>query len=299
MLGTKEIKRRIRSVISIQQITRAMQMIAVSRLKKAEDRLHSARPYAEKIQEFMESLAPSLGTIRHPLLVKREVRSIGLVLITSDKGLCGGYNANVINATHQFIKDHDGKTIRMVMVGRKGYDSFRRKAYPMDHYFPTISKEITLQEVREITRVITDGFETGRYDEVDLIFTRYRSAMNTRPAILKLLPLEAAEILKTGRGVPGEPLFEPEPDEIMSQLLPRYLEAQVYRGLVESVASEQGARMVSMKSATENAEEMISSLTLTYNKARQASITKEILEVTSGAEALRMAREKKQKTPSA
>ncbi len=293
MLGTKEIKRRIRSVISIQQITRAMQMIAVSRLKKAEDRVRSARPFAEKIQEFMETLAPSLTSIRHPLLVKREVKSIGLVLITSDKGLCGGYNANVLNHTREFIEKHPDKTLRLILVGRKGFDAYRRKSFPIDYKLLQISKEITLQEVREITGVIVKGFEEGRYDEVDLIYTRYQSAMNTKPMTLKLLPLERSEVLKTGGATMGEPLFEPEPEEIMARLLPRYLEAQIYSGLVESVASEQGARMVSMKSATENANEMISSLTLSYNKARQASITKELLEVTSGAEALRYARKNK------
>jgi F-type H+-transporting ATPase subunit gamma len=293
MLGTKEIKRRIRSVISIQQITRAMQMIAVSRLKKAEDRLRSARPFAEKIQEFMETLAPSLTSIRHPLLVKREVKNIGLVLITSDKGLCGGYNANVLSHAKQFIEDHSDKAIRLILVGRKGYDSYRRKSLPIDYSVLQISKEISVQEVKEISGVIIKGFQEGQYDEVDLIYTRYHSAMNTKPMTLKMLPLERSEVLKTGGGVKGEPLFEPEPEEIMGKLLPKYLEAQIYSGLVESVASEQGARMVSMKSATENAEEMISSLTLTYNKARQASITKELLEVTSGAEALRYAKQKK------
>jgi F-type H+-transporting ATPase subunit gamma len=293
MLGTKEIKRRIKSVISIQQITRAMQMIAVSRLKKAEDRLRSARPFAEKIQEFMGTLAPSLTSIRHPLLVKREVRNIGLVLITSDKGLCGGYNANVLNHAKQFIEDHSDKAIRLILVGRKAFDAFRRKSFPIDYSVLQISKEISIQEVKEISGVVVKGFQEGQYDEVDLIYTRYHSAMNTKPVTLKLLPIERSEVLKTGGGLKGEPLFEPEPEEIMSRLLPKYLEAQIYSGLVESVASEQGARMVSMKSATENAQEMISSLTLTYNKARQASITKELLEVTSGAEALRYAKQKK------
>jgi F-type H+-transporting ATPase subunit gamma len=293
MLGTKEIKRRIRSVISIQQITRAMQMIAVSRLKRAEDRLRSARPYAQKIQEFMETLAPSLSTIRHPLLVKREVRKIGLVLITADKGLCGGYNANVLNHAKKFLDHFSEKELRLILIGKKGYDFYRRKKFPIDHTLLQISKDITLQEIKEISGVVIKGFEEGRYDEVDLIYTRYTSAMNTHPTTMKLLPLEKSEVLKTGGSIKGEPLFEPDPEEIMSLLLPKYLEAQIYNGLVESVASEQGARMVSMKSATENAQEMISFLTLSYNKARQASITKELLEVTTGAEALRYARGKK------
>ena len=280
-------------MISIQQITRAMQMIAVSRLKRSEDRLRSARPYAQKIQEFMETLAPSLSTIRHPLLIKRQVNKIGLVLITADKGLCGGYNANVLNHAQEFLNQFSDKDLRLILIGRKGYDFYRRKKYPIDHTLLQISKDITLQEVKEISGVVIKGFEQGHYDEVDLIYTRFQSAMNTRPTTMKLLPLEKSEVLKTGNGIKGEPLFEPDPEEIMSLLLPKYLEAQIYNGLVESVASEQGARMVSMKSATENAEEMISSLTLSYNKARQAAITKEILEVTTGAEALRYDKERK------
>jgi F-type H+-transporting ATPase subunit gamma len=292
MPGTKEIRRRIRSVISIQQITRAMEMIAVSRLKRAEDRLRSARPYAEKIQELMESLAPSLPRVDHPLLVKREVKRIGLVLITSDKGLCGGYNTNVISRASRFIDQCTDREIRLILVGRKGYDFFRRKGYPIDHTLLQISKEISLQEVKEISGVIVKGFQEARYDEVDLIYTRFQSAVATHPTVLKLLPLESSEVLKKGGEITGEPIFEPTAEEIMALLLPKYLEAQIYKGMVESVASEQGARMVSMKSATENAEEMISTLTLSYNKARQASITKELLEVTTGAEALRFAQKK-------
>jgi len=293
MPGTKEIRRRIRSVISIQQITRAMEMIAVSRLKRAEDRLRSARPYAEKIWELMESLAPCLPRVDHPLLVKREVKSIGLTLITSDKGLCGGYNANAISQATKFIDAHPGKEVRLILVGRKGYDFFRRKGYPIDHTLLQLSKEISLQEVKEISGAVINGFEAARYDEVYLIYTHFQSPMVTRPTLMKLLPLESEEVLKKEAGMQGEPIFEPTAEEIMALLLPKYLEAQIYKGLVESVASEQGARMVSMKSATENAEEMISTLTLSYNKARQASITKELLEVTTGAEALRFAQGKK------
>jgi F-type H+-transporting ATPase subunit gamma len=292
MPGTKEIRQRIRSVISIQQITRAMEMIAVSRLKRAEERLRSARPYAEKIQELMESLAPSLPRVDHPLLVKREVKRIGLVLITSDKGLCGGYNTNVIAQANRFIGQFADKEVRLILIGRKGYDFFRRKNYPIDHTILQISKDISLQEVKEISGVIVKGFQKAHYDEVDLIYTRFQSAVATRPTVIKLLPLESSEVLKKGGEIRGEPIFEPTAEEIMASLLPKYLEAQIYKGMVESVASEQGARMVSMKSATENAEEMISTLTLSYNKARQSSITKELLEVTTGAEALRFAQKK-------
>jgi F-type H+-transporting ATPase subunit gamma len=293
MIGPKEIKRRIRSVISIQQITRAMEMIAVSRLKKAEERVRAARPYADKLQEFMETLAPSLTTVRHPLLVKREVKRIGLVVITSDKGLCGGYNGNIFGHAGRFLAEHADQEVRLILVGRKGCDFFRKKGYPIDHTLSQFSKEVGLQEVRGISGVLVRGVTEGLYDEVDLIYTRYRSAVSMFPTTLKLLPLERQEGQKGAAGIQGEPLFEPEPEEIMGHLLPRYLDAQLYHGLVESMAGEQGARMVSMKSATENAEEMIASLTLTYNKARQAGITKELLEVTTGADALRYAREVK------
>ncbi len=292
MPGTKEIRRRIRSVVSIQQITRAMEMIAVSRLKRAEERLRSARPYAEKIRELMESLAPSLPRLDHPLLVKREVKKIGLVLITSDKGLCGGYNANAISQATRFLSAHPDQEVRLILVGRKGYDFFRRKPYPIDHTLLQLSKEISLQEVREISGAVIKGFEDALYDEVYLIYTHFQSPMVTRPILMKLLPLASEEVLKQGPEIKGEPIFEPSAEEIMALLLPKYLEAQIYKGLVESVASEQGARMVSMKSATENAEEMISNLTLSFNKARQASITKELLEVTTGAEALRFTQKK-------
>jgi F-type H+-transporting ATPase subunit gamma len=293
MIGTKEIKRRIRSVISIQQITRAMEMIAVSRLKKSEDRVRAARPYADKLREFMETLAPSLSSVRHPLLIKREVKRIGLVVITSDKGLCGGYNANVLGHATRFLSEHAGREVRLILVGRKASDFFRRKGIPIDYVLTSLSKEISLQEIRGISGAVVKGFTEGLYDEVDLLYTRYQSAVSMYPTLLKLLPLEREEASKGTRGIEGEPLFEPEPEEIMGRLLPRYLDAQLYHGLVESMASEQGARMVSMKSATENAEEMIASLTLTYNKARQAAITKELLEVTTGADALRYAREVK------
>ena len=293
MPGTKEIRRRIRSVISIQQITRAMEMIAVSRLKRAEDRLRSARPYAEKIRELMENLAPCLPRVDHPLLVKREVKKVCLTLITSDKGLCGGYNTNALSQATKFIDSYSDKEVRLILVGRKGFDFFRRNGYPIDHSLLQLSKEISLQEVKGISGAIIKGFEEARYDEVHLIYTHFQSPMVTRPTLMKLLPLESSEVLKKGTGMSGEPIFEPTAEEIMAFLLPKYLEAQIYKGLVESVASEQGARMVSMKSATENAEEMISTLTLSYNKARQAGITKELLEVTTGAEALRFAKGKK------
>jgi len=289
MLGMREIRRRIRSVNSIQQITRAMEMVAVSRLKRAEERLRSARPYAEKIQELMESLAPSLPQIEHPLVAKRDPLRIAVVLITSDKGLCGAFNANIIHYAYRFIEERSDKEIKLFLVGKKGHDFFSRRRYSIEYYLPQVSRDISPQEVKEISNSFVHGFETGLHDEVYLFYTQFRTAMNTLPTQTKLLPIESPE----AESQPGtaEPIYEPSAEDIMNELLPRYIEAQVYKGLVESSASEHGARMISMKNATDNAEEMIKTLTLSYNKARQASITKEIIEVTTASEALKYARE--------
>jgi F-type H+-transporting ATPase subunit gamma len=285
----REIRRRIRSVNSIQQITRAMEMVAVSRLKRAEERLRSARPYAEKTQELMESLAPSLPQIEHPLVAKRDPQRIAVVLITSDKGLCGAFNANIIHYANRFIEENSGKEIKLFLIGKKGYDFFSRRPYSIEYYLPQVSRDISPEEVKEISNSFVRGFEKGLYDEVYLFYTQFRTAMNTLPTQRRLLPIESPGA-ESQQGA-AEPIYEPSPEEIMNELLPRYIEVQVYKGLVESSASEHGSRMVSMKNATDNAEEMIKSLTLSYNKARQASITREIIEVTTASEALQYARE--------
>jgi len=289
MLGMREIRRRIRSVDSIQQITRAMEMVAVSRLRRAEERLRSARPYAEKIQELMESLAPCLPRIEHPLLARREPLRLAVVLITSDKGLCGAFNANIIQSTSRFIAENSDKETTLFLVGKKGYDFFSRRSFSIEYYLPQVSRDISPQEVKEISDSFVQGFEQGLHDEVYLFYTQFKTAMTTIPTQTRLLPIESPETERQ-QGA-EEPIFEPSDQEIMNELLPRYIKAQVYKGLVESSASEHGSRMVSMKNATDNAEEMIRSLTLSYNKARQASITKEIIEVTTASEALKFARE--------
>ena len=289
MLGIREIRRRIRSVNSIQQITRAMEMVAVSRLKRAEERLKSARPYADKIQELMQSLAPSLPRIDHPLLAKRESHRIAIVLITSDKGLCGAFNTNIIQYANRFIQEHADKETKLFLIGKKGHDFFSRRSAAIEYYLPQVSREISPQEVKEISRSFVQGFESGLHDEVYLFHTEFRTAIHTVPTHTRLLPVESLKT-EASQERTAEPTFEPSAEEIMNELLPRYIEAQVYKGLVESSASEHGSRMVSMKNATDNADEMIRSLSLSYNKARQASITKEIIEVTTASEALKYAK---------
>ena len=286
MQGTREIRRRIRTVKSIQQITRAMQMVAASRFKRVEGRVLRARPYRTLIRELLQELVAVVPNLMHPLLVKREPRNIGLVLITSDRGLCGAYNTNIIREINQFIPSISDRKIRFILIGKKGNNFFSRRGYDIEAYYPQPSFQEAFELTKEAVDGLTKGFTEERYDEVYLFFTQFKTAMSSTPTTLKLLPMESPKMEEGVKATTGEPIFEPSAEEIVLSLLPRYLEAQVYGALLESAASEQGARMVAMKNATENAEEMISDLTLTYNKARQAAITKEILEVVSGAEAL-------------
>jgi F-type H+-transporting ATPase subunit gamma len=236
----------------------------------------------------MEALSSSLPQIEHPLLAKRDPRRIAVVLITSDKGLCGGFNTNIIHYANQFIEANTNKKIHLFLVGKKGNDFFRRRSYSIEYYLPQVSRDISSREVKEISNSFVGGFVEDLYDEVHLFYTRFRTVMNTIPTHTRVLPIESPQ--SDSQQEPTEPIYEPSAEEIMNELLPRYIEAQVYKGLVESATSEQGSRMVAMKNATDNAEEVIKTLTLSYNKARQASITKEIIEVTTASEALKYAR---------
>ena len=284
MQGTREIRRRIRTVRSIQQITRAMQMVAASRFKRVESRVFAARPYRVLIRELLENLVASVPYLSHPLLARREAKRVGLVLISADRGLCGAYNTNIIRETQQFITSTSHGELRLVLIGKKGHTFFQRRSYEIEMFEPLPPMQEAFGLTQQIVEGLTQGYEEERFDEVHLFYTQFKTAMHSVPTRLRLLPMESPE--GGGGARIGEPLFEPSAEEIAVTLLPRYLEAQVYGALLESAASEQGARMVAMKNATENAEEMISDLTMTYNKARQAAITKEILEIVSGAEAL-------------
>ena len=286
MQGTREIRRRIRTVKSIQQITRAMQMVAASRFKRVEGRVFKARPYRNLIRELLQELVAAVPNLTHPLLVKREPKNVGLVLITADRGLCGAYNTNILREINKFVPSISDKEVRLILIGKKGHNYYSRREYDIREYYPQPSLQEAFDVTQRVVDGLTGGYTEGLYDEVYLFFTQFKTAMSSTPTRLKLLPMENPKGEEGGTITTGEPIFEPSAEEIVLSLLPRYLEAQVYGALLESAASEQGARMVAMKGATENAEEMISELTLTYNKARQAAITKEILEIVSGAEAL-------------
>lgn len=284
MANAKDIRRRIRTVHSIEKITNAMKMVAAARLKKAQTRAEAARPYAEKMHEVVGNLARSAGEIEHPLLESREVANVAYVIIGADRGLAGSYNANVMNKALREIGDRDPASVKLVLVGRKAVGFFRRRSFEVAGALESPGSEVGFQEIRAVTARVRSMFESGEVDAVYLIYARFMSAMRQEPTAVRLLPMAAPEMADAAA---AEFMFEPEAAELLRALLPRYLDTQVYQALVESQASEHGARMTAMSAATKNAGEMIDNLTLAYNKARQAAITEEITEIVSGAEALR------------
>jgi F-type H+-transporting ATPase subunit gamma len=284
MATAKDIRRRIRTVKNIEKITGAMKMVAAARLKKAQARAESARPYSEKMQEVMAHVAGSMGQVRHPLLDVREEKSVGFVVIGAERGLAGSYNVNVINHAMEELLERPKESVKVYAVGRKAVAFFRRRPYERIGGIESAGSEISFLDAHEITNRLRAEFESKRVDAVYLVYAKFINATRQEPTTLRLLPMAAPE---SENIAPEEYIFEPHADKLLGDLLPRYLDTQMYQALVESQASEQGARMTAMSAATKNAGEMIDTLTLAYNKARQAAITKEITEIVSGAEAQR------------
>ncbi len=287
MATTRQIRQRIRVAKNIQQITKAMKMVAAARLKRAQDRVQAARPYAETMREVMASLAgAAAGAVEHPLLEKREVLNTGILIITADRGLAGSYTSQILRRSLELAKEFDSTRLKLYVVGKKGNAFFRRRNYNIVESLSVNTNAINFSEAAEITRVIRAAFENGDIDELYVASTKFFSAITQKPMVVKLLPIEtpAAE---TDRAAVTDYIFEPAPDRLLGELLPRYVLTQIYQALLESNASEHGSRMTSMSSATDNAGKMISTLTLQLNRARQANITKEISEIVGGAEALK------------
>lgn len=292
MANLLDIRRRIKSVKNTQQITKAMKMVSAAKLKRAQERAVSARPFAVKMGEVLTDLASQAGEdFKHPLMDARGNERYLLVLVTADKGLAGAFNANLIKAAQSFLREHEGKQVEILAVGRKGRDFFRRRGTQIvGEYIGLTGKgRIDHAEALEIARDVMRRFiEDEGIDKVFIIFNEFRSVISQRVVVDQILPVSRAE----QGGEEGEVTpslvgykYEQPPEEIFSQLLPRLIETQVYRALLESVASEQGARMTAMDSASKNAGELIQSLTLNMNRIRQASITREIIEIVSGAAA--------------
>jgi F-type H+-transporting ATPase subunit gamma len=278
----RDIRRRIQSSKNIKQITRAMQFVAASKLKRAQEATLASRPYAEKLDEVLADLAIVLDGDDHPLLVRREGGKRLIVLITTDRGLAGPLNTNTIRYVAREITEHPGD-LAVVTVGRKGRDAMRRARVPLEAHFEGFGDRPTFADVLPLARLISEDFLAGKVNRVDIVYSHFVSTLSQKPTLDELLPIRPSEDTE---GIPGNQfIFEPSPAAVLEQLLPRYVATRLYQAVLEGKASEESSRMVAMKNATENAEELIEDLTLAYNKVRQTNITREMIEIASGAQA--------------
>jgi len=304
MASTRELRRRIRSVKNISQVTRAMQMIAASKMRRAQAQALATRPYSEKARQILGHLAAQRGAqdALHPLLARREmIHTIGLVLITSDKGLCGGYNASMLRLASRFILQV-GKPVRLIAVGRRGATFMARYQRDLMSEFSDLPPQPRLVDITPIAHTAIGAFLSGELDEVYLGYTQFVNTLIQRPVIRRLLPLRTVRTGDEARtaSVPvqeeefypavGEYIYEPDPQTILDVVLPRFTEVQVYQAVLEALASEHSARMVAMRNATDNALDLMQKLTLTYNRVRQQDITLEMMDIAGGVEALAKAR---------
>jgi F-type H+-transporting ATPase subunit gamma len=286
MPSLRDIKRKITSVKKTQQITKAMKMVAAAKLRRAQDRVIAARPYARKMFAVIANLAGRVERAQHPLLAKREPKQVKLLVLTSDRGLCGAYNTNILRKAVEAVKQFkaEGKEVKVNVVGRKGRDFFRKRSvYTLGKVWSELGM-IDYEKAADVGKNIVERFAAGETDEVYLLYNEFKSVMQQKVTLEKLLPVEPpAEADPFMSAV--DYLYEPSAEAILSSILPKHIEVQVYRSMLESQASEMGSRMTAMDSATRNAKEMIERLTLKFNKQRQAAITKEISEIVGGAEA--------------
>ena len=288
MPSLRDIKRKITSVKKTQQITKAMKMVAAAKLRRAQERVIAARPYSRKMLAVIANLAGRVERAQHPLLAKRAPKQVKLVVLTSDRGLCGAYNTNILRKAVEAVRQFkaDGKEVKVNVVGRKGRDFFRKRpGYTLGKVWSDLGM-IDYDKAADVGKNIVERFTAGETDEVWLLYNEFKSVMQQKVTLEKLLPVEPpAEADPFMAAV--DYLYEPTPEAILSSILPKHIEVQAYRSMLESQASEMGARMTAMDSATRNAKDMIERLTLKFNKQRQAAITKEISEIVGGAEALK------------
>lgn len=284
-LGMRDIKRRIKSVNSTKQITKAMELVSSAKLRKAKESLEKTRPYFNMMGETINEIIASTKGIKHEYLIPREVKKTGYIVITADRGLCGGYNSNVIKkaTSHMETKER----VSVIAIGQKGRDFFKKRNYDLDGEFVYIAENVSFNTAQNIGKLSRELYKQQLVDEVYLVYTEFVSTISQKPRMVKLLPLEvkADEAVVADRE--ERMTYEPSPEGVLNYLIPKFIDSMIYGAIVESSASEQGARRVAMESATDNAEEMIDSLKLQYNRARQASITQEIAEIVGGAEALK------------
>ena len=282
VLTLRELRKRIRGTQKTQQITKTMQMVAASRLKKSEEKFRQSKPFSEKMEMILSHLQQFSEDFSHPFFEAREVKTVALVVVTSDRGLCGSYNANVIAHAEEFLRGRSPQTVKLALIGKKGNDYFKKREWPILFKYLDIAGKPDFHKISEITHQLTKAYLTGEADEVHLIYTRYLSVTTIRPVSVKFLNLQPEGAAKR-----VETILEPSLREILDRFLPEYIASKMYISLVGAFTAENSARMVAMKTATDNAKEMIDRLTLMRNKARQAAITKEILEIVTAGEALK------------
>lgn len=285
MASLKELRRRIRSVTSTQQITKAMEMVAAAKLRRAQARALAARPYSEKITEMLRNLAGAATELESPLFKAREVKSTAILLVTSDRGLCGAYNTNLIRHAEQQVRADSSK--KLILVGKKARDYFKRRSYPVLKTYVNLPGDANVDFARQLTDDLIEMFLSGEVDRVELVFTQFISALRRNIVQEAFLPVGAGEGEEQGSAPARDFIFEPDAATIFEDLLPRYAAAKMLSALANAMASEQGARMIAMGAARKNAGELLDGLTLQRNRARQTMITREILDIVGGAEALK------------
>ncbi len=286
MPSLRDIRRRIRGVRNTAQITKAMELVAASRMRRAQQRVLAARPYSEAMRAMLAQLAgaPGRSEVLHPLLVQREIDTVGVILLTSDRGLCGPLNTNTIRRGSELIlaqeRSDGGHEIELITIGRKGQDFFARRGHKLLATFTGLGDRPDYMDIVPIARVVMDSYMAGVMDLCYVVYPKFVSTLAQRPEVVQVLPLEAGEQVER----PVDYIYEPDPISILEALLPRYVEVQIYQAILETIASEQSARMVAMRNANDAAKDLIDGLTLSYNKERQAAITREVTEISAAAE---------------
>jgi F-type H+-transporting ATPase subunit gamma len=291
MPSLQSLRRKIASVKNTQKITKAMKMVSAAKLKRAQDRILAARPYAHQLREVMGNLSERVNRASHPLLHRRDGNTIELLVVTSDRGLCGAFNANILRQAVEFLEEQtrQGKQVSVSLAGRKSMDFFRRRHWKIRQQWGGVFDRLSFEHALDIGQNIVSQYYEGTFDQLYVVYNEFKSVMQQQVIVEKLLPIESVQE-PGGREKPGTVggyLYEPDENELLATLLPKHFEIQTYRVLLESAAAEQAARMTAMDGATRNAGELIKKVTLFYNKTRQAAITKELMDIVGGAEALK------------
>lgn len=288
MAGAKEIRSKIRSTKNTQKITRAMEMVAASKMRKTQERMRASKPYAKKIYEVVKHIARANSEYRHAFMTKREVKRVGLIVVTTDRGLCGGLNANLLRETVHTMKrwQQEGKEVDLCVFGRKGQAFFRRVGGRIIASADHLGDKPGIKDIIGPVKVMLDAFYAGEIDALHVVYNEFVNTMTQKPTVKQLLPLPVSDDDAKHMGHHWDYIYEPDAKDLLDSLLGRYMELQTYQAVVENIACEQAAKMIAMKSATDNAGNFISELQLAYNKARQAAITQELAEIVGGASAI-------------